>query len=196
MDKMALFDDPKMVHKQRVMAKASFSAFNAVATRLVADLARIYPKDMVIRMMAGELEAISKDRKKVKLGAANFFREIRQPSQREGGAACQYADLLVAHSDLAFADPIPVMVLREAGMAAKWQEMGPELKTALWAYIDRLVHLSAQAMFSNSTATEEMNSLGRAVVGAAVAGHGRSSDELARDPAVQKTANAFVESIK
>jgi precorrin-3B methylase len=70
--------------------------------------------------------------------------------------------------------------------------MSPELRNALWEYLDRLVHLSAQAMFSNSTATDEMNRLSRAVVGASMAGQGKSAVELSGDPSVQKAADDLI----
>jgi hypothetical protein len=194
--RLAPFDDPKVQRKQRVTAKASFMAFNAVAARLLSDMARIYPTDSTIRLFANEIEKITADKSKMKVGALVFFREIRKPATREDGSACQYIDLLVAHSPRAFAEPIPVAILSGTGMASKWDKMGPELQAAMWEYVDRLVKLSAQAVFSSSTATEEMNSLSRAVVTAAMAGRGNTPQDLMGNAGVQSAAARFVSTVK
>ena len=192
LDNLSPFDDHRIRQKQKITASASFKAFNSVATRLLGELSRIFPEDVCIRTVSTELQKISTDRKMTKVGASAFFREIRNPSQRDDGSACQYVDLLVAHSDRAFAEPIPVGILQESRFADKWKDMSPELRNALWEYLDRLVHLSAQAMFSNSTATDEMNRLSRAVVGASMAGQGKSAVELSGDPGVQKAADDLI----
>ena len=197
MDKLAPFDDPRIQQKQKITANASFNAFNAVATRLLSDLARIYPTDSTIRLLATELCKLAANKSRYKTGALVFFREIRKPSQRVDGSACFYMDLLAAHADYAFTvDPIPVTVLQTAGLSEKWKEMSPELKQGIWEFVDRLIHLSAQAVICSSTATAEMNSLSRAIVGATVAGHGDTPQALMDDSAVKIAADAFVDSIK
>jgi hypothetical protein len=196
LSKLSPFDDPKVQRKQKVTARASFLAFNAVAARLLSDLARIYPMDATVRLLSKEVEKIATDKSKMKMGALVFFREIRKPAAREDGSACQYIDLLAAHSPGAFVDPIPVTVLQGAGLAAKWKEMEPEFREAMWAYVDRLVHLSAQAVFSSSKATDEMNSLSRAVITAAMAGHGNTPQDLMSNPGVHNAAAKFVNTVK
>jgi hypothetical protein len=196
LSKLSPFDDPKVQRKQKVTARASFLAFNAVATRLLSDMARIYPTDATIRLLSKEMEKIAADKSKLKMGALVFFREIRKPAAREDGSACQYIDLLAAHSPNAFNEPIPVSVLQGAGLASKWKDMEPELRDAMWTYVDRLVHLSAQAVFSSSNATEEMNTLSRAVVTAAMVGHGNTPQELMSNPGVQSAASKFVNTVK
>lgn len=190
------FDDPKVQRKQKITARASFAAFNAVASRLLSDLARIYPTDATVRLLSKEMEKIAADKTKTKIGALAFFREIRKPAVKADGSACQYIDLLVAHQESAFDDPIPVMVLQGAGLADKWKDMEPEFKEAMWAYVDRLVHLGAQAVFSSSHATNEMNQLSRAVVSAACAGQGNSPQELVNNASVQAAAAKFVSTVK
>jgi hypothetical protein len=66
----------------------------------------------------------------------------------------------------------------------------------MWAYVDRLVHLSAQAVFSSSTATDEMNGLSRAVAMAAMTGHGTTPQELISNQGVQSAAAKFVSTVK
>lgn len=189
------FNDPRVQRRQKVTARASFSAFNAVATRLLGDMARIYPTDATVRFLASEMAKISADKSKVRLGALLFFREIRKPVTRDDGSECQYIDLLVSHSPKAFDSPIPVAILQAAGFSSKWKDMDAEFKEAIWEYVDRLVHLSAQAVFSSSQATEEMNALSRAVVSAAIAGHGSSPHELMSDSQVQTAASKFVSTV-
>jgi hypothetical protein len=185
-----------MKRKKKITASASFKAFNAVTNRLLGDLTRIYPDDIAMRLIITELSRVVSDPKNTKLAALMFFREIRRASHRADGSPCMYIDLLAEHSDIAFLSATPVVtVLDGIGMQTKWSSMGPELKDAIWKYIDRLVHLSAQAVFSSSNATDEMNDLSRAVIGAAVTGHGRSPAELAEDPKVRVAAEKFVDTI-
>lgn len=190
------FDDPMVQRKQRVVAKASFMAFNSLAIRLLNELARIYPTDTVVRLLSKEMEKIVADKSKYKVGALVFFRDIRAEVVKEDGTRCQFADLLAAHSADAFKDPIPVKILQEAGISAKWAKMEPELQAAMWEYIDRLVNLSAQAVFSSSKAKEEMNALSRAVMTAAMVGKGNSPQELLSNPNVQAAAGNFVSTVK
>lgn len=190
------FDDPQVQRRQKVTASASFKAFNSVAHRLLADLARIYPQDATVRLLSGELVKVAADKSKTKIGALAFFREVRKPAKREDGSECQYVDLLVSHSEQAFVDPIPVQVLSATGIAEKWKTMSPELRAALWEYVDRLVRLSAQAVFSSSTSVDEMNKLARSVIGATTSGRAKSAADLAKDEKVVAAANEFVDSIK
>jgi hypothetical protein len=189
------FDDPGMKRKKKITAIASFKAFNVVTTRLLGDLSRIYPDDLAMRLVTAELTKVVSDPKNTKLAALMFFKEIRKGFNRADGSPCMYLDLLAEHSDAAFTGASPVTVLDGIGMQSKWSSMEPELKDAIWAYIDRLIHLSAQAVFSSSNATNEMNALSRAVVGAAVTGHGNSPTELVEDPKVRAAAEKFVDTI-
>jgi hypothetical protein len=197
-DNISPFDDPAIVKRQKITASASFKAFNVVANRLLEELTRIYPKDVFIRFVSEELKKVStsKNNAQHKAGALFFFHEIRTPTQREDGSACQYVDLLVAHSEHAFDDPIPVFILQNAKMSEKWKAMPPDLKVGIWQYIDRLTHLSAQAVFSSSRSTVEMNELSRAVVRAAMDGTGNSPQDIVNNLTVQKAAEKFVNTIK
>jgi hypothetical protein len=195
MDAFSPFCDPNVKRQQRVTANASFKAFNAVANRLLEDLMRMFPKDVTLNFLVKECRLYAEDKQKFRVPASGFFREVRKPATGSDGEACQYVDLLVNHDVKAFDDPIPVMVLQGAGLAAKWQRMDEGARAALWAYIDRLVRLSAQAIFSSSTSVSEMNELSRAVVSAAVDAKSGDPKAIAADPKVQQAAEKFVESI-
>lgn len=196
LDHFAPFDNPEVKRKQKITATASFKAFNAVARRLLEDLKRIYPTDATIRLLSTEMDKITNDKSKMKIGALNFFKEIRKPATRSDGTDCQYVDLLAEHSDDAYREPIPVLILQGIGLATKWKAMEPAMRNALWEYVDRLIRLSAQAVFSGSHAVSEMNKLSRAVVTAAMSGHGDSPQELIENVLVQKAANEFIDSVK
>lgn len=190
------FNNPGVIRKQKVMASASFKSFNAVASRLMAELSRIYPNDAFVKIISNELSRIEKDKRSVRTGATLFFQEIRKQARRRDGSVCQYVDLLSEHSDDAFAKPIPVDILDKTGLSEKWAKMDVELKNAFWEYVDRLVHLSAQAVFSNSSAKDEMNELSRAVVGAAISGQCPTPQDLVSDPKVREAADKFVDTVK
>lgn len=190
------FDDPRVKRRQKIQASASFKAFNAVAHRLLGDLARIYPQDATVRLLSTELGKICADKARAKTAALAFFREVRKPAKKADGGDCQYVDLLANHSEEAFREPIPVTVLHMAGISDKWSTMPEEMRDAIWEYVDRLIRLSAQAVFSSSGAVEEMNKLGRAVVGAAASGRGITPQDLVADESVRVAADEFVTSIK
>ena len=192
---MSPFDDPNVKRHQRTVANAAFKAFNAVANRLLVELGRIYPNDAIIRFFSKELAEMTADKTKTKIPALNFFREVRKPAVNTKGENVQYVDLLVTRDEMAFQEPIPVTVLRSAGLAAKYRDMNPEVREILWSYVERLVGLSLKAVINGSENTEEMNRLTRAVKDSIVSGKKDLSDIVA-DPAVQQTAIKLVDSIQ
>ena len=192
-------DDPQVQKKQRVLANASFKAFNSVATTFLKELCRLYPTDSTIRLLMKEMEKVSEDRSKISVPATLFFKELRKPAKRfMDNSTCTYADLLAEHAVEAFKDPIPVMILQGIGLSTKWAEMSPDMRVAIWAYVDRLLHLSAQAVFSNNAASSQMNDLTHAVVTAVAKNPSAAQNpqEIMHDPEVQRAADHVVNSMK
>ena len=191
------FNDPQVRRKQQIMAKASFKAFNAVAKVMLDGLKRLFPNDATLRLITNEfMGLIDPERKplQIKTPALNFFREMRKPYTKADGQECQYIDLIAAHDERAFENP-PVAILRGIGMAAKWQMMSEESRKWCWDYLDQLIHLSAQARFSSSGAVDEMNTLSRTIVNAAISGKS-TPEKMVSDPAVKAAATAFVDTLK
>ena len=189
------FNDPTIRRKQQVTASASFKAFNAVCQRLLVDLSRIFPGDATLRFIVGEFDTLSKDKQKYKVPALSFFREIRKPKKMADGTDVPFVDLLVNKDERAFKEPIPIFMLAGIGLHTKWAGMDEPLRRAVWEYVGRLVHLSAQAVFSSSRNIEEMNKLSRSIVSAAMTGK-TGPEELLMDQTVVADAEKFVESIK
>ena len=188
------FDDPNVKRQQKAIANASFKAFNAVANRLLVELARVYPGDSIVRFFSKELAELTADKSKTRVPALNFFREVRKPAVNSKGEQVQYVDLLMARDEQAFVEPIPVMVLRSAGIASKYKEMNEEVREILWSYIERLVGLSLKAVISSSENSEDMNRISRAVRNSMASGK-KELSEIVADPTVQKTAATFMDSI-
>lgn len=193
----APFSDPQVRRKQQITARASFKAFNAVAKTLLEGLRRLFPNDSTLRLINNEFMGyIDPERKppQFKTPALNFFREMRKPFKDADGTACEYIDMLSKHDEFAFIDP-PVMMLKGIGMANKWKVMSEAERKWCWEYLDQLIHLSAQAVYSSSNAVEEMNALSRSVVNAAIAGKS-NPEQMVRDPRVREAASTFVDTIK
>ncbi len=189
------FNDPEIRKQQRVTANASYKAFNAVAGRLLGELRKLYPEDVVIRFLTKELDTIVAQKDKIRVPAINFFKEIRKDAVDSTGQKCNYIDLLMSHDDSAFRDPVPIAMLQSIGIAEKAKNMGEDTKNVLWEYMDRLVRLSAQAVFSSAEPTDEMNELGRAVISAAMSGK-KGVEDIASDPAVGQAAERFLKTVK
>jgi len=191
------FSDPQVRRKQQITAKASFKAFNAVAKILLEGLKRLFPNDAVLRLISKEfMDMIDPEKKppQIKTPALNFFREMRKPFKDASGEDCQYIDLLAKHDEFAFKDS-PVVMLRGINMAGKWKIMSEAERVWCWEYLDKLIHLSAQAVYSSSHAVEEMNALSRSVVVAATSGK-NTPEQMVSDPRVKSAASAFVDTIK
>jgi hypothetical protein len=188
------FSDPRVQRRQKLAANASFKAFNAVASRFLGDLLRMYPDDVLLKTICKTLKDFSEDKQQFRVPGLTFFREIRKANVGK----CGYVDLLVNHDPKAFDDPIPVQILQTAGLSSKWASTDEQVRKDIWEYVDRLVRLSAQAVFSASDSVSEMNDLSRSIVMAAKDAGGAIGDprDLASDPRVQLAANKFVESIK
>ena len=189
------FDDPSVRSKQRITARASYKAFNCVANRLVSDLLRLFPTDATLRFIVSEFSKLAEDKTKFQIPARTFFREIRKDKELGEGKTRQFVDLLVEHDESAFDEPVPVMIISGIGLGKKWKTMDDETKQGVWQYVDRLVHLSAQAVFSGSSNFMEKNELSRAIVNAAISGK-TAPEQIATDPLVVKNANTFVDSLK
>lgn len=191
------FNDPNIRRKQQITARASFKAFNAVAKILLEGLKRLFPNDATLLLISKEFaELIDPERRppQIKTPAMNFFREMRKPFVDANGQSCEYIDVLSKHEELAFENP-PVAILKGVGMSTKWRMMSEDEKKWCWDYLDQLIHLSAQARYSSSTATDEMNELSRSVVTSALAGK-NSPEQLVSDPKVKAAATAFIDTIK
>lgn len=191
------FSNPAARRKQETMARVSYKAFNSVAGLLLKDLSRIFPSDATLRLISGKFGEVCDDKAKYTVPAGAFFGELRKKTVRvdpESGRELEYIDLLVRHDEKAFEDPIPVAMLQGIGLAKKWNSMDPELRQAVWVYVDKLVKLSSQAVMYNSHAFDQKNALGRAAINAALAGH-TSEAALASDPAVSACAQEFVDSL-
>jgi len=196
-DSFSPFNDPQVRRKQQITARASFKAFNAVAKIMIEGLKRLFPNDATLRLISNEfLEMINPEKRppQIKTPALNFFREMRKPYKDAKGEACDYIDLLAKHDDFAFEDP-PVLMLKGMGMSGKWKIMTEAERKWCWEYLDQLIHLSAQAMYSSSRSVEEMNELSRSVVHAAMSGK-NSPEQMVSDPKVKEAATAFVNTIK
>lgn len=190
------FNDPQVKKHQKITARASFKAFNSVAKIFLEQMTKLYPTDKILRTIKNKFDEMTADTSKLKVPSLAFFREIRNKTVNKKGEACEYVDLLVAHDEKAFEDPIPVSVLNGAGLSSKWKDMSEELRGGIWEYMDRLVRLSTQAVFSNSNSVGEMNELSRAVILAAASGKAQSPKDLVEDPRVHQAADKFVETIK
>ena len=57
LDNLSPFDDHRIRQKQKIMATASFKAFNSVAVRLLGELTRIFPEDMCIRVVLNPIRS-------------------------------------------------------------------------------------------------------------------------------------------
>lgn len=191
------FSDPQVRRKQQITARASFKAFNAVAKVMLEGLKKLYPSDPTLRLISNEFaEMIDPERKplQIKTPALNFFREMRKPYRNSSGEECQYIELLAKHDEFAFEDP-PVSILKGMRMSSKWKTMSEQEKAWCWEYLDRLIQLSAQAVYNGSSAVDEMNALSRTVVTAALAGKS-TPEQMVEDPSVKEAASAFVDTIK
>lgn len=188
------FDDPAVRRQQRAIANLSYKTFNSVAAKLLEELVKMYPTDAIVRFLTNELKTMVADKGKTHLPALNYFKEIRNPAVRADGTACEYVDLLMEKDPQAFADPVPVLVLRTCGLSDKYKAMSPEVREALWEYVTRLTQLSVKAVLSSSDNVAEMNRLSRAVATAVSAGKTDFAD-IAKDPNVQATATQFVQSV-
>ena len=189
------FSDPRARRKLDQTSRLASKAFNLAAEKLLKELVRMYPGDPIVKFLHESLAKYMADGVRYYVPAANFFREVRNTTVLPDGRAIPYVDLLAYHDEQAFAEPIPVTVLRGAGMSEKWKIMGQVQRDALWVYVDRLVELSAKAVFSNKQQREHMDELSDAVIGAvASVAPGKQLDitSIVRDKAVQERAKTLI----
>jgi hypothetical protein len=199
------FNDSRVLDRKRMMSRASYKAFNAVAKKFLEHLLRLFPDDPTLRFILQEYTKVSSDRAAYKQPAAAFFREIRKKVPLSnygppkpgapaygGRAEVEYADMLMEKDERALEEPVPVAVLRGIRLPAKWKTMDAEMRSDVWKYVERLVRLASQAVFSGSSALDEMNDLSRAALKAVIAGKTEPADMVA-DPAVAAAACTFVE---
>jgi hypothetical protein len=186
------FNDPKVIHTKQTIANAAFKAFNAVACRLLSELIRLYPSEAMIRMMLKELMELkeSRDSKKWKMPATIFFKQIRQKVPMSDQEV-EYCDILLRHDETALRDDMPIKILSIVGLKSKYQEMSEENRKNVWQFIDRLIELSAKAVFSNSDNIDDMNNMSRAILAAASQGK-RDLTSIATDPGVEKSTQQFI----
>ena len=196
-DNFSPFSDPQVRRKQQITARASFKAFNSVAKIFLEGLRRLFPNDAVLRLITQEFTGLIDPERRppqIKTPALNFFREMRKKITLPDETVCDYIDVLARHDEYAFENP-PVAMLRGIDMSAKWKAMSEDEKEWCWEYLDKLIHLSTQARYSSSNAVEEMNTLSRSVVGAAIAGK-NTPEEMVSDPKVKEAALSFIKTIK
>lgn len=163
----------------------SKKTFNAVAGGLFRELGKLFPGDVKLAFLSGELEKFSKEKKDAHVPAIKFFKALNGPSGLPSLAApteiAPVGELIINKDERLFTNAeASIPDLDAIDFKGKWTQLSSLNKAAVWSYLDRMATLSAQVATLEALNPEDILKLSQLV------GHGQPADvsRLMQDPSI------------
>lgn len=167
--------------KEKDLAKKTF---NATAGGLFRELGKLFPSDVKLLFLSGELEKFSKEKKDAHVPAVKFFKSMGAPSGvlslANNGEVAPVGELVINKDERLFTDAeASIPGLDAVDFKAKWAALSAANKVLVWNYLDRMAALSAKVATLEALKPEDMLAISQVMSG----GH-KDVAHLMQDPTI------------